>query len=170
LRDIARQLNLSLTSIVHHFGTKYELLEAVLERADKTIDTGFADFDFEGDCAERGVVLATMARVRSNLERPELLRLLAILAAESSAPEHPAHDWFVDRYRSKRESLAEAFAFDQTKGRIGSARDPELLSTLLIGTWDGVQLQWLIDSSTDMEQAMRAFFEWAVPEALSCES
>jgi hypothetical protein len=37
---------------------------------------------------------------------------------------------------------------------------------LLIGTWDGIQLQWLIDPSIDMEKPMRAFFEWAVPEAL----
>jgi AcrR family transcriptional regulator len=169
LRDIARQLDLSLTSVVHHFKTKYELLEAVLERADETVGTGFAAFDFEADCAERGVALATLERVRSNLERPELLRLLAILAAESSAPEHPAHDWFINRYRSKREALAAAFAFDQSKGRIDRARDPEMLSRMLIGTWDGIQLQWLIDPSSDMESAMRAFFEWAVPEALAQE-
>jgi AcrR family transcriptional regulator len=166
LRDISRQLDLSLTSVVHHFGTKYELLEAVLERADKTVGTGFAPFDFEADCVGRGVALATMGRVRSNLERPELLRLLAILAAESSAQEHPAHGWFVDRYRTKSASLAEAFAYDQSQGRIHTTRDPQLLSRLLIGTWDGMQLQWLIDPSTDMERAMRAFFEGAIPEAL----
>lgn len=167
LRDISRQLNLSLTSIVHHFGTKYELLEAVLEQADKTVGTGLAAFDFEADCVERGVALATLDRVRSNLERPELLRLLAILAAESSAPDHPAHDWFVNRYRTKSAALAEAFTYDQTQGRIDEARDPQLLSRMLIGTWDGIQLQWLIDPSTDMERPMRAFFEWATPEALS---
>jgi AcrR family transcriptional regulator len=170
LRDVARQLDLSLTSIVHHFGTKYELLEAVLEQADKTVGTGLAPFDFEADCVERGVALATLDRVRSNLERPELLRLLAILAAESSAPDHPAHDWFVNRYQIKREALAQAFAYDQTKGRIDHTRDPQLLGRLLMGTWDGIQLQWLIDPSSDMERAMRAFFEWAMPEALSPES
>src|SRR4051812_28726745 len=143
LRDIARQLDLSLTSIVHHFGTKYELLEAVLERADKTVGTGFASFDFEADCVERGVALATMDRVRSNLERPELLRVLAILAAESSAPDHPAHDWFINRYRTKIPALAEAFAYDQKQGRIDRARDATMLSRLLTGTWDGIQLQWL---------------------------
>ncbi|MGP3916292.1 TetR/AcrR family transcriptional regulator [Nonomuraea sp. 10N515B] len=170
LRDISRQLNLSLTSIVHHFGTKYELLEAVLERADKTVGTGFAPFDFEADCEKRGIVLATMDRVRSNLERPELLRLLAILAAESSAPEHPAHEWFVNRYRTKRASLAEAFAFDQKQGRINTTRDPEVLSGFLIGAWDGLQLQWLIDPSTDMVRGMRTFFESTVPEALPHET
>jgi AcrR family transcriptional regulator len=166
LRDIARQLNLSLTSIVHHFGTKYELLEAVLERADRTTD-GNENFDFEAACANHGVANATLARVRANLERPELLRLFAILAAESSSPTHPAHDWFVDRYRRKTEALADAFAFDQEQGRIHSDRDPRLLSRLLIGTWDGIQLQWLIDPSTDMNSAMRAFFDWKIPEAVA---
>ena len=167
LRDIARQLDLSLTSIVHHFGTKYALLEAVLERADRTVGSSFTDFDFEAESARRGVAFATMDRVRSNLERPELLRLLAILAAEASAPEHPAHDWFVERYRVKVESLSRAFAHDQAKGRIDVARDTRLLSRLLVGTWDGIQLQWLIDSSADMETAMHAFFSWAIPEALT---
>ncbi|GAA3383470.1 TetR/AcrR family transcriptional regulator [Cryptosporangium minutisporangium] len=166
LRDIARQLNLSLTSIVHHFGTKYELLEAVLERADQTVGTGFAPFDFEADCVERGVALATMERVRSNLERPELLRVLAILAAEASPPDHPAHGWFVERYRRKTALLAEAFAYDQKEGRIDPGREPRMLSTLLIGAWDGVQLQWLIDPSVEMESAMLAFFRSTVPEAL----
>src|SRR4051794_4948500 len=67
LRDIARQLDVSLTSVVHHFGTKYELLEAVLERADKTTN-GIEDFDFEAACTDRGVANATLERVRSSVE------------------------------------------------------------------------------------------------------
>jgi AcrR family transcriptional regulator len=165
LRDIARQLDLSLTSIVHHFGTKYELLEAVLERADRTT-TGNEEFDFDAACIESGVAKATLGRVHSNLERPELLRLFAILSAESSAPNHPAHDWFVDRYRRKTDALSAALAFDQTKGRVDPARDPRVLSGLLIGAWDGIQLQWLIDPSTDMDAAMRAFFSWTMPESV----
>jgi AcrR family transcriptional regulator len=165
LRDIARELDLSLTSIVHHFGSKYELLEAVLERADKTT-TGNEDFDFDAACIDRGVANATLERVRSSVERGELLRLFAILAAESSAPQHPAHDWFIDRYQRKAEALALAFTFDQASGRVDRSRDPHLLSRLLIATWDGIQLQWLIDPSADMETAMRAFFVWTIPEAL----
>ena len=165
LRDIARELDLSLTSIVHHFGSKYALLEAVLERADKTT-SGNEDFDFDAACADRGVATATLERVRTNLERREILRLFAILSAESSTPEHPAHQWFVNRYRTHVHELTAAFAFDQTMGRVDRARDPELLARLLIGTWDGVQLQWLIDPSSDMERALRAFFAWEVPEAL----
>ena len=166
LRDIARQLDLSLTSVVHHFGTKYELLEAVLERADQTTN-GSETFDFDAACRDFGVAHATLARVRANLERQELLRLFAILAAESSAPTHPAHDWFIERYRRKIEDLTQAFAYDQQQGRIHSDRDPYLLSRLLIAAWDGIQLQWLIDPSNDMNSAMRAFFDDKIPEAVA---
>lgn len=164
LRDIARQLDVSLTSIVHHFGSKYELLEAVLERSDRTT-SGDEAFDFDAACTARGVVSATLERVRSSVDRPELLRLFAILAAESSAPTHPAHEWFVARYRRKAGELATAFAYDQTVGRIRPERDPETLARLLIATWDGVQLQWLIDPSADMETPMRLFFQSTLPEA-----
>ncbi len=166
LRDIARQLDVSLTSITHHFGSKYELLEAVLERADQTTP-GNAEFDFDAACAEYGVAAATLERVHTNLERPEILRLFAILSAESSAPSHPAHDWFVDRYRRHVDDLARAFVFDQEQGRVDRDRDPRLLARLLIGAWDGIQLQWLIDPSMDMDAAMRAFFEWNVPESVA---
>ncbi|WP_262001998.1 TetR/AcrR family transcriptional regulator [Microbacterium sp. Mcb102] len=169
LRDIARQLDVSLTSIVHHFGSKYELLEAVLERSDGTT-SGNEAFDFDAACVERGIVAATLERVHSSVERPELLRLFAILAAESSAPAHPAHEWFVTRYHRKSRELGDAFAYDQQVGRIAPDRDAPLLGRLLIATWDGVQLQWLIDPSFDMDSAMRLFFESAVPEALDSAS
>ncbi|MBI4901315.1 MAG: TetR/AcrR family transcriptional regulator [Actinobacteria bacterium] len=165
LRDIARQLDLSLTSVVHHFGTKYELLQAVLERGDRTT-SGTDDFDFDVACTTDGVASATLARVRSSLERRELLRLFAILSAESSAPTHPAHDWFVDRYRRKSQELTAAFAYDQSLGRLRIDRDPSVLSRLLIGTWDGIQLQWLIDPSYDMNQAMETFFALGLPESV----
>ena len=164
LRDIARELDVSPTSIVHHFGSKYELLEAVLERADATT-SGDREFDFDAACTDRGVVSATLERVQSSLERPELLRLFAILAAESSAVSHPAHEWFVARYRRKADELAAAFAYDQAVGRIDQQRDSHQLGRLLIATWDGVQLQWLIDSAADMEKAMVLFFRSALPEA-----
>ena len=166
LRDISRQLDLSLTSIVHHFGSKYELLEAVLERADTTTD-GNEDFDFDAACTQFGVAHATLSRVRSSVERPELLRLFAILAAESSAPSHPAHAWFVDRYQRRTDAVAVAFAFDQKVGRVDPHRDPRMLARLLMATWDGVQLQWLINPANDMYDAMLSYFQHEIPEAMA---
>src|SRR3954447_4963085 len=71
LREIAKQLDLSLTSVVHHFPSKSELLVAVLETA-----ASASIASFESDSRGKGVAYAVLRYVRRNLERQEMLRLL----------------------------------------------------------------------------------------------
>ena len=47
----------------------------MLERTDQTTN-GSETFDFDAACRDHGVAHATLARVRANLERQELLRPL----------------------------------------------------------------------------------------------
>jgi len=151
LRDIARELDLSLTSLVHHFPTKIELLVAVLQHADSqaTWLPGFGD--------EHGIQAATLKLWESNYEHPELLRLLAIVAAEASAPDHPAHAWFVHRYEQAVEAYSESIRRDQSRGRINPATDPTSAARLITATWDGLQLQWLLNPSKDLTSDFRNF-------------
>lgn len=126
LREIAKQLDLSLTSVVHHFPSKSALLVAVLENAD------YASIDsFESDSRGKGVAYAVLRYVRRNLERQEMLRLLALMAAEASAPDHPAHEWFRDRYERVVTAFTTAVRRDQDLGRISNRRDPELIAATL---------------------------------------
>ncbi|MEU0072961.1 TetR/AcrR family transcriptional regulator [Streptomyces sp. NPDC006332] len=154
LREIAKQLDMSLTSVVHHFPSKSELLVAVLETTDSaSIES------FESDTRGRGVTYAVLRYVRRNLERPEMLRLLALMAAEASAPDHPAHEWFRDRYQRTIEGLAVAVRRDQDEGRISNTRDAERIAGALVAVWDGLQLQWLIDPRRDLVAGMSAALE-----------
>src|SRR3954469_619461 len=140
LREIAKQLDISLTAVVHHFPSKSALLVAVLESA----DSAHAD-SFQADSRDQGVAYAVLQYVRRNIDRPEMLRLLALMAAESSAPDHPAHEWFRQRYESVIAALAIAIRRDQDRGRITNSRDPRAIAGSLVAAWDGLQLQWLID-------------------------
>jgi AcrR family transcriptional regulator len=151
LREIAKQLDLSLTSVVHHFPSKSALLVAVLESA----DSAHAD-SFQADSRNEGVAYAVLQYVRRNVDRPEMLRLLALMAAESSAPDHPAHEWFRHRYDQTIGMLALAVRRDQEEGRISNARDPQGVAESLVALWDGLQLQWLIDPQRDIVAAMTA--------------
>jgi AcrR family transcriptional regulator len=151
LREIAKQLDLSLTSVVHHFPSKSALLVAVLESA----DSAHADL-FQQDCQDHGVGYAVLQYVRRNVDRPEMLRLLASMAAESSAPDHPAHDWFRRRYEQTIGMLAIAVRRDQEEGRVSNTRDPQGLAESLVALWDGLQLQWLIDPRRDLVGSMTA--------------
>jgi AcrR family transcriptional regulator len=151
LREIAKQLDASLTSVVHHFPSKSALLVAVLESA----DSAHAD-SFQADSRNQGVAYAVLQYVRRNVDRPEMLRLLALMAAESSASDHPAHEWFRQRYELTIGTLAIAVRRDQQEGRISNARDPEGIAESLVALWDGLQLQWLIDPHRDIVTAMTA--------------
>ncbi|MGR3938564.1 hypothetical protein LCH29_37730 [Streptomyces sp. BRA346] len=50
--------------------------------------------------------------------------------ARTRAPDHPAHEWFRDRYRN--------------------SRAPRNIAESLVALWDGLQLQWLIDPRRDL--------------------
>jgi AcrR family transcriptional regulator len=151
LREIAKQLDLSLTSVVHHFPSKSDLLVAVLESA----DSAHAD-SFQEDSRTDGVAFAVLQYVRRNVDRPEMLRLLALMAAESSAADHPAHAWFRRRYEQTIGMLAAAIQRDQEAGRISNPRDPHGIAESLVALWDGLQLQWLIDPERDLVASMTA--------------
>ncbi|WP_410793256.1 TetR/AcrR family transcriptional regulator [Kribbella sp. C-35] len=151
LREIAKQLDMSLTAVVHHFPSKSELLVAVLENA----DSAHAD-SFQADSRNEGVAYAVLQYVHRNVNRPEMLRLLALMAAESSAPDHPAHEWFRHRYELTIGSLAIAVRRDQQEGRISNDRDSYGIAESLVALWDGLQLQWLIDPRRDIVAAMTA--------------
>ena len=63
LRDIARQIDLSFTSLVHHFPSKSDLLEAVLESADSTADW------FGERARQQGLKVAILELVEINFSR-----------------------------------------------------------------------------------------------------
>ena len=153
-REIADQIGVSLTSLVHHFPHKIELLEAVLTRANEIYGITFDEI-----CREHGLRAAVLDLAKGNLGHPELLRLLAVLSAECSRPHHPGHPWFAERYANIRSDHVRWIIQDQGLGRIPKNHDPIVLADLIIAIWDGLQLQWLIDPHQDMLGKMASFFD-----------
>lgn len=149
LRQIAKQLDLSLTTVMHHFPTKVSLLAAVLDQEDR------ADADFDERSHRDGFIPSVLQIVERNLARRELVRMFSIVSAEATYPGHEAHDWLVARYASVTETYTRLIADDRAAGRIRSDRPPALLADLVIGGWEGIQVRWLADG-TDPVDAMRA--------------
>lgn len=152
LRQIAKQLDLSLTTVMHHFPTKVALLAAVLDQEDRS------DVDFDVRAQRDGLIPSVLAIVERNLHRRELVRMFSIVSAEATYPGHEAHDWLVARYASVTATYAALIAFDRAAGRIRSDRSPDLLAALVISGWEGIQIRWLADG-TDPVEAMRALLE-----------
>ena len=144
LRDIARQLDLSLTSLVHHFPTKSELLIAVLDHSEveaESVSPVATDEDIRTALSRRWVY---------NYGHPELLRLLAILASEASAPDHPAHAWFIDRYDRIVSRFTAAIEHDKSLGRTHPDVNAKESAHIILSAWDGLQLQWLLRPERDL--------------------
>ena len=71
-------------------------------------------------------------------------------AAAATDPEHPAHEYFRQRYENSRRDLAADFRAMQEDGRLRTDVDAEELTSVLLAVSDGMQIQWLFDPSRDM--------------------
>jgi len=143
LRQVAKDIGVSVTSVTHHFPTKESLLEAVLEQAD--LD---AAHSIDLDAARDGLRGTVVRLAETGQDHPHLLRLLTVLSAEATAPDHPAHDWLIARYERVEDEVTRwaiadpALALDSIHARS--------LARRIVAVWDGLQLRWLLHSDFDL--------------------
>ncbi|GAB3595857.1 TetR/AcrR family transcriptional regulator [Microbacterium tumbae] len=152
MRQIAKDLGLGLTTVLHHFPTKAALLSAVLEQEDRSAP------DSEERSRRDGFLSMVLGSVQRNLGRRELVRMFSIVAAEATYPEHEAHDWLVARYAAVTQSYTALIEHDRALGRIRSVLPADQLAALVISGWEGIQIRWLADG-TDPVAAMRVLLE-----------
>lgn len=151
LRDIAARCGLTHPGLLYHFPTKADLLEAVLQRRDDA-DTKAAGPQQHG--VEALVALVGLAG--RNAQARGLVELFATLSAEATAPDHPAHAYFVDRYSRVVREISRHFAEIQADGKLREGIDPAHAGRQWVALMDGLQVQWLLDESTDMAGTLEA--------------
>ena len=142
MQDVADDCGLTVPGLLHHVGSKDGLLLAVLDHRDVEDKRAVAE-------QAPGTLRETCAAVvRRNASQPEIVRLFAVLEAESLTPDHPAHDWFGAR---QQRTVAELTALAST------AAQPEVLARQIVALMDGLQLQWLrCPSTVDLEAEWEA--------------
>ncbi|MGK5553855.1 TetR/AcrR family transcriptional regulator [Actinomadura kijaniata] len=155
LRDIAALAGLTHAGLLHHFPGKEELLVQVLgrrDRADARLQFGL------GTATPEGVLRTIVGFVARNTTTPGPVGLHVKISGEAVAPEHPAHAYFVDRYRVLREQLTGAFAALFARADPPLEHDPALAARQLLALVDGLRIQWLLEpDAVDMHAAVTAF-------------
>jgi AcrR family transcriptional regulator len=146
LRDIAKTLGVTPGAILHHFGSKEQLLVAVLADRDEHSRDAVATFLEYND-----TVGSLRAIVADNEARPGLMRLFATLAAEAVSPEHPAHVFFAERYSRITTFIGEGL--DREGFSSSSGASNAQIASLVLATMDGLQLQWLMQPGFSMTAA-----------------
>jgi AcrR family transcriptional regulator len=142
LREVARASGLSLPGLMHYFSSKEDLLAEILKKRDER--------DAATSLRPDNPLAALAAIMRHNAEVPGLVQLYATLSAAASNPEHPAHDFFVERYTSLRTQFADDIRRRQAEGTLAVSLDPDKLAATMIALADGIQVQWMLDPSLDM--------------------
>jgi AcrR family transcriptional regulator len=146
MRDIARSVGLSQAGLLHHFGTKTELLTAMLEERDLESEERARVGDEVGDSA-----LESIAKIVAvNATQPNIVRMFTTLSAEATNEDHPAHQYFRDRYVRVGTVIATWLRAAVASGEIATLADYEAAARVTLAVMYGLQVQWLLDRNVDM--------------------
>ncbi|WP_433870280.1 TetR/AcrR family transcriptional regulator [Saccharopolyspora sp. CA-218241] len=150
---IAEAAGISKTGVLHHFGTRENLLTEVLRLRDE-LDA----VEFERPHPSLSDVEDAYLRVIGrNTRIPGMVELFTRLSVEATNPEHPAHDFFL-----RREKVIGA-GISETVSRVLDERgvtdvDPDVVALIVLAVTDGLQQRWLVDRSVDMTAAVGTLF------------
>jgi AcrR family transcriptional regulator len=142
LAEIAEKVGITHAGVLHHFGSKDQLLIEVLEYRDR------ADVEhLKGHHAPTGLELFRhlVATAHANTDRPGIVQTYTVLSAESVTDAHPGQDWFQARFQGLRALLVQSLK--QVCGPENLRPDTEIESAAeaIVAVMDGLQIQWLLD-------------------------
>jgi AcrR family transcriptional regulator len=149
MREIAMAVGMTQQGLRHHFPSKESLLEAVLRHRDDTSVEHYASLGLSAVDTLRAVI-------QDNLGRPGLVRMTAVLAAEATNEEHPAHQFFQEHFAAAREIFARLIRRGQKTGEFRDDLPASDLAVVLLALFEGLQIQWLTDSSFDLAKSFES--------------
>lgn len=151
LQEIADQVGMTHAGILHHFGSKDQLLLEVLRHRDET-DVA----DLEEQHIPSGIALFRHL-VRTafvNAHRAGIVQAYVVLSAESVTDGHPGREYFQKRYETLRGEVARAFETVCAERGVTAPETVDLASASILAVMDGLQVQWLLDAdAVDLARA-----------------
>lgn len=142
LQDISEAVGMTQAGLLHHFGSRDNLFAEVLRQRDAVNRRNFAG----GDDDYPMTVLVS----RHNSTVPGLIQLHVSMAAAAASPDHPLHDYLVERDRDIHASVMADIQERQARGRFDPAVDAAWFARVLLGLAEGLQAQWTINPSVDV--------------------
>ncbi|WP_127359777.1 TetR/AcrR family transcriptional regulator [Actinacidiphila soli] len=160
LAAVAERVGLTQQGLLHYFPTKEALLIAVLEIRDQW---DMASAALAGSAWPMEMMASL---VEYNATRPGIVQVFTVLAGDSVTEDHPAREYFKDRYRWVRHNAVESLR-NEYGDELPGGLTPEQAAPLLIAIMDGLQVQWLHDpEAVDMPASFRDFVKLLTPDDL----
>ncbi|MFF2486099.1 TetR/AcrR family transcriptional regulator [Microbacterium sp. NPDC058062] len=150
--EIAARAEISGAQLFYYFSSKEDLLNIVLEERDSVA----ADLRTIEEAPVQDIPEALLMLAARNTDIPGNVRIHTILAVESIAEGHPAHQHFQERYRQLRESFLAAFGSMATAGYLAPDISAEYAAQSTLALWDGLHTQWLVEPrAADVAASLR---------------
>jgi AcrR family transcriptional regulator len=147
LNDVAIAAGYTRAGLLHHYPSKEALLLAILERRDDRLHA----MDSISSTDSINGVLEDIPRIaRQILDLRVLIQLGHIVSAEAASPDHPAHDWCVARERKLRGDLTGSVDRAIERGELPDDLDSRAFAALILGAFEGLEAQWLLDDEVDV--------------------
>jgi len=142
ITGLAKEVGISHVGLLHHFGTKENLLHAVVVRRDaEQAELTRRLAGLRGLEALRAIELIGERDVHEDVHT----RLLVVLTGENLQPDDPLNGYFRDRYELARAFIADAVRSGQDDGEIRADADPETVAAEVMAFIAGSSIQWLLD-------------------------
>jgi len=139
IQEVAQACGLTNGGLLYYFGSKDQLLVAVLRDRDRGDQEAIrAEVALVGgldDVPLDIIVRAFRAIVARDAIQPELMRLYAMLRAEALNPTHPAYDYFESQEAAALQVFGQVLSPHVADG-IAAARQ-------ILALMKGLELQWL---------------------------
>ncbi|MBJ7338308.1 TetR/AcrR family transcriptional regulator [Mycolicibacterium sp.] len=151
LAQIAKEAGVSPAGLLHHFESKEQLLNAVLDARD-------ADDDIHAD--RSGDLITEIRRVAERFTRaPELVGTFSVLLIENISPDAPLHDRLLRRQRAGVDIVADLIRRAQDAGAYRRDFDPANKAVEILAFVNGMETAWLLDPSIPLIEVFTGYAE-----------
>lgn len=151
LAQIAKEAGVTPAGLLHHFESKEQLLNAVLDIRD-------ADDDAHADRA--GDLIEQIRRVAERFARaPELVGTFTVLLVENIPADAPLHDRLLERHRAAVDIVADLIRSGQDSGRYRADLDAAAKAVEILAFVNGMEISWLLDPSIPLAEVFRGYAE-----------
>lgn len=142
LAEVADQVGMTHAGVLHHFGSKDQLLIETLQYRDR-VDVEHLDGKHIPGGADLFRHLVKTAGL--NAERRGIVAAYAVLTGEAVTEGHPASEWVRHRFSVLRAEITDALR--EMAAGAGPIDDAPLhrAASSIIAVMDGLQNQWLLD-------------------------
>jgi AcrR family transcriptional regulator len=152
LAQIAKEAGVTPAGLLHHFESKEQLLNAVLDARD-TDDEIHADY-------RSGDLITELSRVPERFERaPELVGTFTVLLVENIASDAPLHDRLHKRYRDAVDIITKIIQRGQSDGSYRPDLDAASKAVEILAFINGMETLWLLDPSVPLAAVFKGYAE-----------